>query len=346
MNSYLSKSLYMNGLKCHKALYLQKYHAALKNPITEDQQMLFNNAEEVNEAARLLFPGGVLMNNNGNLSIPYQINDTARKIKRGTPAIFEGSFSFNDVFTRVDILALRNGLFHLYEVKSTTEVKDQHKDDVALQYYVLTGAEIKVESASVVFINNQYVRNGKIEPGDLFLIQDITDIVKGKQGYVVSEINKMKQVLMGQMPATDIGEYCLIPFECDFKGYCWQRLPKPSVLDLKGRCYSGVNKFDMYRNGIVHFEEINLQTLSEGQRIQVTVELNHENVLNHGAISQFLGTLHYPLVYLDFETFMHPIPFYSGCRPYQQTPFQYSIHVIPNEGAESVHYEFLAESGS
>ncbi|MBF0555667.1 MAG: DUF2779 domain-containing protein [Nitrospirae bacterium] len=59
----------------------------------------------------------------------------------------------------------------------------------------------------------------------------------------------------------------------------------------------------------------------------------------------FLKTLYYPLVYLDFETFNHPIPFYTGCRPYQQIPFQFSLHVIPLEGAEPVHLEFLAEPG-
>ncbi|MBF0554068.1 MAG: DUF2779 domain-containing protein [Nitrospirae bacterium] len=77
----------------------------------------------------------------------------------------------------------------------------------------------------------------------------------------------------------------------------------------------------------------------------MSAELNHENSINKGAVRQFLKTLHYPLAYLDFETFTHPIPFYSGCRPYQQIPFQFSCHVIPREGAEPVHYEFLAEAG-
>ncbi|MBF0553739.1 MAG: DUF2779 domain-containing protein [Nitrospirae bacterium] len=340
MNSYLSKSLYMKGLQCVKALYLQKYHADLKDPITESQQMLINNGEDVNIYSRLLFPEGILIDNESS-SIPYQIKETEREIKKGTRAIFEGSFSFNDVFTRVDILALQYGSYNIYEIKSTTEVKDEHIDDVALQYHVITGAGVKVSSASVAYINNWYVRNDSIKPDELFTIEDVTDAVIRKQDYVAAEIEKQKRVLLRKTPPSiDIGEYCDKPYPCDFKGYCWQHIPTPSIFDLRGR---GVKKFNLYHKGIIRFEDIEIESLPINQQIQVKATLNQENSINRGAIRQFLNTLTYPLAYLDFETASHPVPFYSDCRPYQQIPFQYSVHIIPRKGAEVIHYEFLAE---
>lgn len=39
------------------------------------------------------------------------------------------------------------------------------------------------------------------------------------------------------------------------------------------------------------------------------------------------------------------IPQYPGTRPYQQIPFQYSLHYIEEPGGELKHREFLAESG-
>lgn len=61
------------------------------------------------------------------------------------------------------------------------------------------------------------------------------------------------------------------------------------------------------------------------------------------AIKQFLRELEYPLYYLDFETFNTAIPLFDGVRPYQQIPFQFSLHKV-DEHHQSKHYSFLADS--
>ncbi len=45
---------------------------------------------------------------------------------------------------------------------------------------------------------------------------------------------------------------------------------------------------------------------------------------------------------MDFETFSTAIPLFDGTRPYQQIPFQYSLHVVEKENAAAKHYSFLA----
>jgi hypothetical protein len=62
------------------------------------------------------------------------------------------------------------------------------------------------------------------------------------------------------------------------------------------------------------------------------------------AIQAFLDTLSYPLYFLDFETMQEIIPPFDNTRPYQQIPFQYSLHVQYRGGM--YHYEYLAEAGS
>ena len=64
------------------------------------------------------------------------------------------------------------------------------------------------------------------------------------------------------------------------------------------------------------------------------------------AIKDFLNTLSYPLYFLDFETIQQVIPQFEGTKPYQQIPFQYSLHYIEYEGGPLLHKEFLAESGT
>lgn len=56
-----------------------------------------------------------------------------------------------------------------------------------------------------------------------------------------------------------------------------------------------------------------------------------------------MNELRYPLHYLDFETFMSAVPLFDGTRPFQQLPFQYSMHVRSAPGTTPVHREFLAD---
>jgi hypothetical protein len=58
-------------------------------------------------------------------------------------AVFEGAFEHRDVFVRVDILKRRRDRrWQLIEVKSTTDAKDHHLDDVAIQHTVVTGSGV------------------------------------------------------------------------------------------------------------------------------------------------------------------------------------------------------------
>ena len=49
-------------------------------------------------------------------------------------------------------------------------------------------------------------------------------------------------------------------------------------------------------------------------------------MVDKAAIGEFLDTLSYPLYHLDFETFQQAVPEFIGLRPYEQIPFQFSIH--------------------
>ena len=146
-------------------------------------------------------------------------------------------------------------------------------------------------------------------------------------------------MLKGSMPAIDIGEYCTNPYDCDFRGYCWQHIPKQSVFSIKGR---GLRKFDLYYQGIVNLQDVPDELLSYEQKIQKMADLAKTDFINPEKIKEFLATLWYPLYFLDFETFMSPIPMFDGTRPYQHVPFQYSLHYLENENAPLQHQEFLA----
>lgn len=340
--AYLSKSLYTRGLQCHKSLYLHKHQPELRGEPSAELEKLWASGHEVGDFAHMLFPGGGVIPFDG-LTKEQQIAKTREEIDRGTKAIYEASFSHDDVFMKADILVRNRGCRDLYEVKSTTSVKEYHWDDVAIQYYVLSGCGIPVNRAFLVHINNSYVRDGDVVPEELFVLQDITGVVREKQASIPDTLAEMRAMLRGGVPQIDIGPHCDDPFECDFKDHCWQHVPEHSVFSLRGR---GIDPWELYRQGVVQLADVPLDSLNLMQRMQAEYFLDRKSYADPVKIREFLGKIRYPLCFLDFETVGSAIPLFDGTRPYQQVPFQYSLHRIDAIGGEVKQYAYLAQPGA
>ena len=157
----------------------------------------------------------------------------------------------------------------------------------------------------------------------------------------------MKFLAKNIEPDIDIGSHCPNPYACDAWEYCWceQRgIPEYSVFNIS-RLRSD-KKFELYKSGVVKFEDIkDLDKFNASQQIQIRPELSQEQIIDKEAIKEFLDTLSYPLYYLDFETFQQDVPEFIGLRPYEQIPFQFSIHKEDGKG-KLEHFEFLAEVGA
>src|SRR5512140_3742132 len=340
-SAYLSKSLYIRGLQCYKSLYLNRYQPELRGEPTPELEALWKSGHEVGDFAHMLFPGGVIVPFDG-LAKDEQLAKTREEIDRGTKAIYEATFSFDDVFVKADIIVRNRGYWDLYEVKSSTSVKEHHWDDVAVQYYVLSGCGLPLNKAYLVHINNGYVRDGDIVPEELFVLQDITGIVKDKQASIPGTLAEMREMLKGEVPTIDIGPHCEDPYPCDFMDHCWRHVPEYSVFSLRGR---GIDQWELYRQGVVKLQDVPLDSLNLMQRMQTEYFLDRKSHADPAKIREFLKKVRYPVCFLDFETFGSGIPLFDGTRPYQQVPFQYSLHRIDAEGEEARHFEYLARPG-
>lgn len=62
--------------------------------------------------------------------------------------------------------------------------------------------------------------------------------------------------------------------------------------------------------------------------------LNKEEFVNKEEFISFLNTIRYPVYFLDCETVMATIPLYDGTSPFQQVPYQYSLHYLEHDGSE------------
>lgn len=338
---YLSKSLFIRGRQCHKSLWLHKNKPELKDQISDSQASLFQSGTDVGILAQQLFPGGIEVPYEG-LSHQEQVAMTASEISKGTETIYEATFLHNGIFIKIDILHRGSAGWEIFEVKASTQVKEVHLYDAALQYQVLLGMGMAVATTNIVHINNTFTRYGDVDIRQLFAIEDITADVKELQPYIVEELVAQRQMLSGEMPVTDIGPCCSDPYECDFTGHCWSHIPDDSVFDLRGK---GVDRFALYRQGIIKQADIPAGTLNTAQYQQVSSTIEQRDSFNKGSLKSFLDEIWYPICFLDFETFMSAVPLFDNSRPYQQIPFQYSLHIQDQPGTDLQHYEYLTQPG-
>lgn len=335
----LSKSKFTKGLQCHKALWLFENRRELQAPPDAAAISRMQAGDEVGLLAQQLFPGGrEIVFDPKNFA--GMLSQTAAYIDAGADTLYEASFSQDDVFVACDILHHTAAGWELYEVKSATRVKDYHRDDIAIQYYVLNRAGLKVCKACLIHINTGYVHNAELDIHSLFRIKDVTADTIARQSAIPDALQAMKTMLEGGEPDIAIGPQCSSPFDCNFRDYCWEEVPQQSVFNLYN--LKGQRKFDLYHQGIVTLEQLpENMDLNATQRLQMTAHKTRAPVINRQVIESFLGQIESPVYYLDFETFAHAMPRFKQQRPYEKVPFQYSLHV--DDGDHLIHTEFLAD---
>ncbi|MDC0956590.1 DUF2779 domain-containing protein [Flavobacteriaceae bacterium] len=339
----LSKSTFIKGLQCEKALYLYKHYYSLKDNISAQQQAIFDQGNAVGELAQDLFQGGVDASPSSYFKMQESVYKTKELIDAGETIIYEATFQYNEVLAALDILVQDEEGWKAYEVKSSTKVSETYIKDAAIQYYTIKNSGIDLKDIAIVHINNQYVKDGDIDVHKLFTIESVMDQVLELLPNIPNEVDRLKGVIKSnEIPNKDIGPHCSEPYDCDFKGTCWKHIPEYSIFNISR--LNKDKKFNLYNQGVVSLDQIDLKTtkLNSNQLLQVQSEIEKTTHINHDEISKFIEGLKYPLYFLDFETMASAIPVYNNSRPYQQLVFQYSLH-IQNKNGETVHHEYLAE---
>lgn len=342
---HLSKSQYLRGVQCHKRLWLYKYKRELLDEPTPSQLARFQAGNEVGELALKLFDcKEKIAFDEGDFSA--KISRTKALIDSGAHSIAEATFSHNGVLVMVDILQITPQGVIINEVKSSTGLKSVYIDDLAVQYFVLSGAGHKVIGANLVHIDSSYTRKGALEVDRLFKQVDCLQAVIEKQSEVAQNLRAFEKILdnSANPPQIDIGTQCDCPYECDFKGVCWSGVPSENSVFEISRLDSRT-KFALYHQNIALFSDIkDFSAFSASQILQIKCALDNAVHIDKPAIQAFLATIRYPVYHLDFETFMEAVPSYDSQCPYMQVPFQYSLHIDYGGGDGSIeHREFLAD---
>ena len=339
----LSKSRYCKGIQCPKILWMDKYKP---DEATDNlPEAVLANGNRVGDLAREYFGEFCLVEFNSDKS--EMVKKTKELMASGVENIAEASFLVDGLYCAVDILHRNGDGWDIVEVKSSTNVSEIYIEDMAFQNYVLTLAGISVKGIYNMHIDNTYSFHEKLDIRGLFAIEDYTEICKSKYNEVKANIDDIRAYVDTPVePVKEIDICCDSPYECAYKNYCWKHIPEQSVFNLR-RLTAG-KKFELYRQGIISYEDIVTRrpALNRNQMRQAETAFYHKpDTIEKTEIKAFLDTLSYPIYHLDFETFQLAIPQWEGCKPYEQIPFQYSLHIEHEDGTLE-HKEFLAKEGT
>lgn len=338
---FLSQSLIIKGLRCHKYLYLKKFHPDLSDFVPPAKLSLSAGRVNIECCAQKLFPGGVDIGSY-KMSLEKRAICTESEISGGASILYNPVFAFDGLFVTIDILCKVEDGWAIYDVRPSTGVKSNHVKNLSVQYYVLSNINLPVVRIYLVHIDRRYVREGDLEHERLFETVDLTGEVKEKQEDLYKKIERIKEMLNEDMPEIDIGAHCFATYACDFMEHCWQHIPDDSIFSLRGK---GINKFELYQQGIIDLKDVPAYLLSGAQKTQMEATLDRKDFIDTAGAGEFLDSLWYPMYFLDLEILVTPVPMFDGTSPYQQIPFQYSLHYIDIQGAKLGHSEFLAPAG-
>ena len=339
----LSKSLYTRGIQCPKSLWLKKYKKEVLTPPDATALARFETGDVVGDLACELFPDGKEVVYNPD-DFAGMVETTKKLMDKGFEHVYEATFLYDGIIVLVDILKVTPDGVEIYEAKSSTSVKDIYLHDASIQRYVLKELGYSVVGSYVVHIDNSYVRGEDLDLDELFKIVDVSEEVDALELGIPKKLEEFKAYLADDEPNIDIGAHCNTPYECDAKEYCWRvqrSIPDYSIFNIFN--LGSKKQLELYTQGIVNIEDIPDDfAMTAIQKQKVQNYKSKSTSIDKESIKTFLETLTYPIYHLDFETFQQAIPEWQGISPYQQIPFQYSLHIEHSDG-ELEHFEYLAQ---
>lgn len=349
----LTKSQYCEGLQCPKILWMGKNLPDEFDTSTTNDEVL-SVGKAVGDIAKGYY--GEYAEIPYSSDINKMVYETQRHLHAGTPVLAEATFVYGNLICMVDILRNTANGNEVTEVKSSTfsidetadKVKEIYLHDMSFQVYVLKNCGLSIERVSIMQINSAYSYRVSLNTSSMSVLTDCTEIVMRLQADVEARIDEMLYIATQTTePINNIGSRCEKPYVCGYRDWCFKQLPKNNVFQI-GWGMWGSKKDAAYNAGHITFADVIKAgvKLNDKQKRQVLTELyNLPPHIDKAAIKAFLETLRYPLYHLDFETFQQAIPQWNGVSPYEQIPFQYSLHVQNEPCGSTVHKEFLGKEG-
>jgi len=235
----------------------------------------------------------------------------------------------------------------MVEVKSATEVKDYHRDDVAIQAFVARQAGLNLESIAVAYVDTDFTYPGGEDYRGLFREEDLTAETAAREADVRRWIAAAQATVdLSEEPNRETGKHCWYPFECGFTAYCKsQEPPVEFPVAWIPRIQKKALKAHIDDHDVRSMEQLPDSLLNDQQRRVKQCSVSGTSFFDAEGAAAALAPHGFPAFFLDFETISFAVPIWPGTHPYQSFPFQFSVHRV-SEAGDLAHREYLDRSGN
>ena len=346
----LSKSKIIAFRQCPKRLWLEVHKPELRED-SAATQAVFKVGNQVGEIARKLYDpdgDGITINAQRD-GYPKAYAQTDEFLAKADRPIFEAGLRIKGALAFADVLIPttrgRTTSWKMVEVKSSGSVKDYHLDDIAVQSHIATASGVNLKQVSLACIDTSWVYPGDGDYQGLLYETDLTQEALSRDGEATKWVSDAQKVAaMPSEPKIAMGEHCHDPFECGFCNYCSRGLKQPDypVDWLPG--LHAKRRARLLAQGIDDLRHVPDEELNERQQLVKEHTIAGTTYFDAAGAAADLVAHKLPAFFLDIETVNLAVPIWKGTRPYQQVPFQFSLHKVDAKGVLS-HESFLELSG-
>lgn len=342
----LSKSKIISFRQCPKRLWLEVHRPELKED-SAATEAVYRVGNQVGEVAKQIYaPDGHATEIDAQRDgYDVALPQSAELLAQPNQVLFEAGLKSEGLLAFADVMLPQVDGWNMVEVKSSTSVKDYHREDAAVQTLMAARAGVKLHSVALACVDNAWVYPGGGDYRGLLKETDLTEeslALQEEVGQWVQEAHRVAD--LEEEPDIATGPQCTDPFVCGFCNYCSSNEPQPEHPLTWLPRLQRKKRERLQEQGIEEIGDVPDADLNAQQRRVKHCTINNEVHLDREEARAALPSTDGPALFLDFETSNFAVPVWVGTRPYQQVPFQYSLHLRDEDGAMT-HRSFLELSG-
>lgn len=334
----LSKSKLLAHRQCPKRLWLEIHRPKLIK-FSAATKASFEIGKIVGDIARQIYaPAGKRVLLDAQRDGYDTVFKRSAELLESSQPICEAGFVANGAQAFADVMlpVKKNGkrMWRMIEVKSTTEIKEYHRDDVAIQSFIARKAGVPLVSIALAHINSDWVYPGGGDYHGLLKEHDLTSEAFSRDVEVKEWIAAaQKTVAKRAEPKIGTGEQCNVPYDCEFIEYCQSQEPQAKYpVHWLPNIRTNALKEHIAENPALDLRDTPDDLLNEQQLRVKKHTLSRKTYFDAVGAAAALKLHKLPAYFLDFETLNFAVPIWKGTRPYQQIPFQFSLHTLGSKG--------------
>ena len=334
MSYSLTKSKITTGLNCPQKLWFD-----INNQIKIDHFNLYRGTV-FGEKIKEIYGNGFDLSNNFEENIIQLTQDAMNDPK--VDIIYEGAFLFSETLVRTDVLIRKTNGWKLVEAKCSSSVKDNHYNDIAIQYYVLKNLNIKVCEAVIAHLNTDFIFNGQNNDYKNLKVEvDVLETIEPKTQLVAEWIKDLLPITMenAEEPDVGIGDHCK---DCQYLERCKSKTHLANVdtpISILPRVGKKLEKkwLDKKIYDLRDLPKSEFENYKDKEKYLIIQKCHNDNEeWIHPNFIEKLKSYAWPRYFFDIESVMQAVPIIPNTKPNDPFPFQYSVHKWEFEDQEII----------